>query len=376
MYTTPIHWPARTNTEPPGIVMNLHMAGDVLHSRKQPRFAALAGGSLLAFCMAPAVLAAVPDPVAQLNAAVAKADVAVHPVRGNVSVIEGAGGNIGVFAGTNEKFMVDAGIAVSGPKLIAALARLGPSPVRYVVNTHWHWDHTDGNAWLREAGATVLATPATRKYMSKATRIDEWNHTFPASAEAGLPTELIEKSTSYRVDDETIIINPLAQAHTDGDLTVYFQQADVLFLGDTFWNGAYPFIDNTQGGNINGLIRAADINLALTTAKTAIVPGHGAVADRQQLIAFRDMLTNVREKVAELKLRGLSREQVIAAKPTTCYDALWGHSIVSSELFTAVVYDGIGSYIPLSMLWIPQADYRRVTPAEAESISSRCTCPK
>lgn len=355
--------------------MNLPTAGDVLRSRKPSRFAALACGWLLSSCMAPGVFGAVPDPVAQLNAEVAKADVAVQHVRGKVSVIEGAGGNVGVFAGAQDKFMVDAGIAVARPKLVAALARLGPSPVRYVVNTHWHWDHTDGDGWLREAGATVLATPATRKYMSKATRIDDWNHTFPASAEVGLFTELIEKSTTYRLDDETIIVNPLAAAHTDGDLTVYFQQADVLFLGDTFWNGAYPFIDNAQGGNINGLIRAADLNIALATDKTAIVPGHGAVADRQQLIAFRDMLTNVREKVAELKLRGLSREQVISAKPTTCYDELWGRSVVSSELFTAVVFDGIGHYIPLSMLWVPPADYRRVTPAEAKSISTRCPCP-
>lgn len=355
--------------------MNKHMAGHGPISRNRSRIATRIGMFLLASSLGSAfVLAAVPDPVAQLNAEVAKTDVVARHVRGNISVIEGAGGNIGVFAGADAKFLVDAGIAASKPKLMAALAGLGPSPVRYAVNTHWHWDHTDGDGWIRESGASVAATPNTRKYMSKATRIDDWNHTFPATEESALPTQSIEKATTYQIDDQTVIVTPLAPAHTDGDLTVYFKQSDVLFLGDTFWNGVYPFIDNDQGGNINGLIRAADANLALATDKTAIVPGHGAVANRKQLAAFRDMLIDVRDNVAELKAKGLTREQVIAARPTACYDAQWGKSVVSPELFTAVVYDGIGSFIPLRMLWVPPAADRRLTAPTEESMGINCRC--
>jgi glyoxylase-like metal-dependent hydrolase (beta-lactamase superfamily II) len=279
--------------------------------------------------------------VPRINEAAATSAITARALRGGVTALEGSGGNIAVLNGSDGKFMVDAGIAVSKRRITAALQKLGPAPVRYVVDTHWHWDHTDGNAWLHDSGATIVATAATAKHLSRPTRVEEWEHTFPASPKAGLPTELVDGEKTYSLDGETIVVSRLSPAHTDGDLVVYFKNADVLVTGDTFWNGLYPFIDVGNGGSIGGTIAAVDRLLARATDHTIIVPGHGPRATREQLLDYRNMLVAVAEKVATLKGQGKSLADVLAEKPTASYDAKYGNGVPGPKIFTQVVYESV-----------------------------------
>jgi len=287
------------------------------------------------------VLAEAPSPYAQINAAAAASPITITRLRGNISVLQGSGGNIGVLAGRDGLLLVDAGIAVSRDKILAALASIQPGPVRYVINTHWHWDHTDGNGWLREAGATILADRNITKRLTETIRVVEWEHTFTPIPEAQLPNLLIDGQSVLPFDGEDIMIGAYASAHTDGDLSVYFPKADVLQTGDIFWNGYFPFIDYVTGGSIDGTIRSVEETLDRVTDHTQIVPGHGPVGNRADLLAFRNMLIDVRARVAALKRQGKSLADTIAARPTADHDQKWGTGVIGPELFTALVYRGV-----------------------------------
>ncbi|WP_260600102.1 MBL fold metallo-hydrolase [Sphingomonas endolithica] len=281
------------------------------------------------------------SPYSAINAAAAVDPVKVQKLRGGIAMLSGSGGNIGALAGADGLFLVDAGIAISKAKIEAALRTVGNGPVRYVVNTHWHWDHADGNGWLRRAGATIIADRQAQLRLTETLRIVEWEHTFTPISPADLPQEVLSADRIMHFGDQTIAIGQYRPGHTDGDMSVYFKQADVLATGDTFWNGMYPFIDYVGGGDIDGAIRAADANLLLAGTGTQIIPGHGPVGDRAQLIAFRDMLVTVRSKVAALKKQGMSEEQVVASRPTAALDATWGRALINGALFTRLVYRGV-----------------------------------
>jgi len=281
------------------------------------------------------------SPVITINEATAKADIKVETIRAGVSMLSGSGGNIVVLNSKEGKFLVDAGIGVSKEKLTAALNQISPAPMKFVVNTHWHWDHTDGNAWMHEAGATIIAHPNTLKHLSVETRVEDWNYTFKPLPAAGLPTALVSKDKTIQFGGEKIQLKNFGHGHTDGDLWVYFTKADVLALGDTFWNGYYPFIDNDDGGGINEAIHWADEAIKHSTERTVIVPGHGPVGNRAQLTEFRDMLVGVRDNVQALKKQGKSLEEVIAAKPTAAYDAKFGGFVINPDFFTKLVYVGL-----------------------------------
>ncbi|PLQ00501.1 MBL fold metallo-hydrolase [Cupriavidus pauculus] len=271
----------------------------------------------------------------------ADADLVTTPLRDNLVVLMGSGGNITVLSSTEGKFLVDAGISKSKEKLRAALDGMGPGPLRYVVNTHWHWDHTDGNAWMHEAGATLIAQTHTFRHLTETTHVNAWNWTFAPVPPAARPGLLIDDRQTFQFGGTTIDVENFGHGHTDGDLWVYFRDADVLVLGDTFWNGFYPYIDNEDGGSIDGAIKWANLAVARTTDHTIVVPGHGAVGTRTQLIAFRDMLVSVRNAVAALKHEGKSLDEVIAAKPTASFDHVWGNFVFNGDQFTKMVYVGL-----------------------------------
>jgi glyoxylase-like metal-dependent hydrolase (beta-lactamase superfamily II) len=271
----------------------------------------------------------------------AKTDLDVEPQRGNITVLLGSGGNITVLTGKDGKFLVDAGISPSKEKLQVALNKLGPTPVKYLVNTHWHWDHTDGNLWMHEAGAQIIAQKNTLKHLSETTHVDDWNWTFQPVPAGARPTILVDQEKTFDFDGTKIAIDHFGPGHTDGDLWVYFEKADVLAMGDTFWNGYYPFIDNEDGGNINDAIKWTDKAIERTTDRTILVPGHGPVGTRADLIAFRDMLVTVRNNVLSLKQQGKSLDEIIAAKPTAAFDDKWGHFVIGPAHFVALVYAGL-----------------------------------
>lgn len=289
-------------------------------------------------------LAAAPagaSPYSDINAAAAASPVTVHHVRGNVSMLDGSGGEITVLSGPAGLLMVDAGIAVSQPKIAAALRNIGPGKLRYVVNTHWHWDHTDGNGWVRRAGATLIASRRAYARLTQTNHIAEWEHTFTPVPKEALPNEILAGDKTMRFAGETLRIRHYRAGHTDGDVSVYFVNANILSTGDTFWNGVYPFIDYVTGGSIDGAIRAANANLAMSNARTLFVPGHGPVGNRTDLTQWRDMLMAIRSRVSALKAQGKSIDQVVAAHPTAAFDARWGRGVISGALFTRLVYRGV-----------------------------------
>ena len=280
--------------------------------------------------------------VSLIKDSAATSPIVTHTLRNNISVLEGSGGNIAVLTGPDGKLLVDAGIGVSRPQLTTALAGLGDEPITHLINTHWHFDHADGNAWLHSAGARIIAHENTRKHLAMAQRVDDWNFDFPPASATALRSDVFATEQTMRVNGATIAMKYYGPAHTDSDISVYFTDIDVLHTGDTFWNGIYPFIDYSTGGSIDGSIRAADANLAATTDKTVIVPGHGQpVSNRSQLRDFRDMLVGIRENVAALKKQGKSLEDTVAAKPTSAYDARWGGFVINPAFFTKLVYEGV-----------------------------------
>jgi glyoxylase-like metal-dependent hydrolase (beta-lactamase superfamily II) len=271
----------------------------------------------------------------------AKTDLGVEPQRGGITVLLGSGGNITVLSGPDGKFLVDAGISPSKDKLQAEFKLLGPTPVKYVVNTHWHWDHTDGNEWLHAAGATIVAHRNTLKHLTETTHVDDWNWTFSPVPMGARPTLLVDDEKTFDFDGTRIEVEHLGAGHTDGDLWVYFVKADVLVLGDTFWNGHFPFIDNQDGGNIDDAIKWTNKAIDRTTDKTILVPGHGPVGSRADLIAFRDMLVAVRDNVKALKQQGKSLDEIIAAKPAADFNAKWGGFVIDQDHFVKLVYAGL-----------------------------------
>jgi glyoxylase-like metal-dependent hydrolase (beta-lactamase superfamily II) len=266
----------------------------------------------------------------------------VHGLRGNVSVLEGSGGNIAVLAGRDGKVLVDAGITGSKRRIVEALASLSSDPIKHLINTHWHFDHADGNEWLHGEGATILAHENTRKHLAMAQRVEDWNFNFPASPLGAIPTDVLVTDRMMKVNGTTLALKYYGPAHTDGDISVAFTDADILHTGDTYWNGIYPFIDYSTGGSIDGTIRATEANLAVATDNTIVIPGHGPpVSNRSELKDYRDMLVAIRENVASLKKQGRSLADTIAAKPTAAYDAKWGGFLIDPAFFTQLVYEGV-----------------------------------
>jgi len=265
----------------------------------------------------------------------------VESLRGNLTVLMGSGGNITVLSGEEGKFLVDAGISKSKEKLKVALEKISAAPLEYVVNTHWHWDHTDGNEWMHAAGATIVAQKNTLKHLTETTHVNAWNWTFDPVPKGARPTLVVNHERTFNFAGTKIEVENFGPGHTDGDLWVYFKKADVLALGDTFWNGIYPYIDNEDGGNIAGAIKWANKAVERTTDHTIVIPGHGAVGTRTQLIEFRDMLVTVRKNVAALKQQGKSLKEIIAAKPTAAFDAKFGHFVFNGDQFTQMVYAGL-----------------------------------
>jgi glyoxylase-like metal-dependent hydrolase (beta-lactamase superfamily II) len=287
------------------------------------------------------LFAAAESPVITIRNAAASAKITVTKLRGNISVLEGSGGNIAVLTGRDGKLLVDAGITASRPRINEALTGISSDPVKHLINTHWHFDHTDGNEWLHSVGAEITAHENTRKHLSVTTRVEGWNFTFPPAPKGALPTKVFEKDLKLHLNGTTLALDHYPPAHTDSDIFIEFTDADIIHVADTFWNGYFPFIDYSTGGSIDGMIRAAEANIARVSDKTIVIPGHGPIGNKSQLIEFRDMLVSVREKVSALKKKGRSLDEVLAAKPTGDYDAKWGGFVIDGKNFTGLVYQGV-----------------------------------
>jgi glyoxylase-like metal-dependent hydrolase (beta-lactamase superfamily II) len=280
--------------------------------------------------------------VSLIKDSAATSPITTYKLRNNISVLEGSGGNIAVLNGPDGKVLIDAGISVSRPQLTKALADIGADPVTHLVNTHWHFDHADGNEWLHSAGARIVAQENTRKHLSGTQRVEDWDYNFLPLGPGGIPGEVFIDAHKLKLNGASIGLKYYGPAHTDSDISVTFTEANVVHVGDTFWNGIYPFIDYSTGGSIDGMIAASDANLAATNDDTIIIPGHGKpVSNRVELQAFRNMLIAIRDNVAKLKKQGRTRDETVAAKPTAAFDAKWGQFVIDPAFFTRLVYEGV-----------------------------------
>ena len=280
--------------------------------------------------------------VSLIKDSAATSTIATTKLRNGISVLEGSGGNIAVLTGSDGKVLVDGGIGVSRARVTEALAALGPEPVTHLINTHWHFDHADGNDWLHSAGAKIIAQENTRKHLSGIQRVEDWDYNFLPSPAGAIPSEVFAKEHSLKLNGASIGLKYYGPAHTDGDISVTFAEANVIHVGDTYWNGIYPFIDYSTGGSIGGTIAACDASLAAATGDTIIIPGHGKpVSNKAELQEFRDMLVAIRDNVANLKKQGRTRDETVAAKPTAAFDAKWGQFVIDPGFFTRLVYEGV-----------------------------------
>ena len=249
--------------------------------------------------------------------------VRVTPVAGAVHMLQGAGGNIGLVVGDDAVFVVDDQFAPLTPKVLAAIKSVTPQPVRFVLNTHWHFDHTGGNENMGKAGALIFAHENVRRRMSKDQFIEALNRTEPAAPRGALPVVTFTDTVSFHLNGDSIVVFHVAPAHTDGDAVVLFTRANVVHTGDLFVSAGFPFVDRSSGGSIHGIIGAAERILAATNAGTRIIPGHGPLADRARVQAYHDMLVVVRDRMRKEIAARHTIEQVLASKITAEYDASW-----------------------------------------------------
>lgn len=263
------------------------------------------------------------------------------PLGKGVYMLMGAGGNIGLSAGNDAAFLVDDQYAPLSAKILAAVKAVTDQPVRFVVNTHWHGDHTGGNENLGNAGVIIVAHDNVRTRMSTEQFIAAFNSKTPPSPPKAMPLVTFSETVAFHLNGDDIHVVHVPPAHTDGDAIIHFTAANVLHLGDTFFNGMYPFIDVSTGGSQDGMIGAANAALRYANDSTKIIPGHGPLATRADLVAYRDMMVKVRDRVAALIKQGKTREQVIAAKPTADLDAKWATGFLKPDVFLGIVYDSM-----------------------------------
>src|SRR5277367_5638609 len=295
----------------------------------------LAGGALLAHLFPATSLRATalgyaqqpPSPaelLASMRAKFNAVPMETQKLADHITMFDGPGGAVTVLNGPDGKFVVDTFVAPAWPRLKEALDGLGNAPLKYVINTHWHFDHTDNNRHLHVAGATVLAHENTKKDMSAPHDLPVLYRGpdgalaglhFDASPAEALPQQTFAASYELQANGETLLLQHLAPAHTDSDIYVHFEKANVIQMGDTFFNGSYPYIDPGTGGTITGMIAAADKILSLADNDTKIVAGHGPLGNKADLTKSRDMLITSRGRVQNLKSAGKSAIEAVAEKP-------------------------------------------------------------
>jgi glyoxylase-like metal-dependent hydrolase (beta-lactamase superfamily II) len=258
-----------------------------------------------------------------------------------VYMLQGLGGNIGVSSGPDGVILVDDQYAPLTEKIRAALAGLNPGPIRFILNTHWHFDHTGGNENFGKAGVVIVAHENVRRRMSVEQFVTTFPQAVPASPSGALPVVTFTDAVTFYYNGDSIAAIHVPPAHTDGDVIVWFKHANVIHMGDTFFNGRYPLVDLASGGSSEGFIATADRVLALSDANTKIIPGHGPLGDRVALQAFRTMMATVRDRIKQAIAAGRTLDQVKAAKPTADFDAVWGNGRITPTLFVEVLYQDL-----------------------------------
>jgi cyclase len=270
-----------------------------------------------------------------------KVQVTTTPVAEGVYMLAGAGGNMGLSAGADGVFLIDDEYAPLTAKIKEAVAAISDKPIRFILNTHWHGDHTGGNKDMGEAGVLIIAHENVRVRMSTEQFIEAFKLKVAPAPLKGLPLVTFDSAVTLHMNGDEIHAQHLPPAHTDGDSIISFRHANVLHAGDLFFNGTYPFIDTSSGGSLEGMIADADKILTMVDDHTKIIPGHGPLGDRASFKAFRDMLAGVRDRVKPLVRAGKTLQEVIAAKPSQEWDEKWGKGFLKPDLFITIAYNSL-----------------------------------
>ena len=263
------------------------------------------------------------------------------PVADGVYMLVGAGGNIGLSVGDDGAFVIDDQFAPLSEKILAAIAAVTDADVKFLVNTHFHGDHTGGNEAFGAAGALIVAHENVRARMSTDQFREIFNQPIPASPAGALPIVTFTDEMTFHWNGDTIRAIHVAPAHTDGDTILYFQNANVIHMGDTFFNGFYPFIDVSSDGDIDGIIAAGYRALAIANEDTAIIPGHGPVSNAAGLAAWLDVLKVTRVSMQSLIDQGLSEDEAVAARPTAEFDEQFGGGFMNPENYNRLLYQSL-----------------------------------
>jgi glyoxylase-like metal-dependent hydrolase (beta-lactamase superfamily II) len=277
------------------------------------------------------------DRLAAFRASFANTPIQQQTLAENLSLLSGPGGNVVVLHGTDGLVVVDNFVSTAWTRLEEQLNSFG-APVKFVINTHWHLDHTDNNAALRAGGATIVAHENTKRRMSESHHLPVLEIDVPRSPANALPQRVFTNTHALEANGERVEISHVNPAHTDTDVILRFERANLVHTGDVFFNGRYPYIDSSTGGKIDGMIEAANRVLSRANADTRIVPGHGRPAARADLEKYRDMLVMAADRVRALKTSGKSLDESIAAKPFTDLDAEWGSGRFKGDDFVRIVY--------------------------------------
>lgn len=286
----------------------------------------------------PQSTAEVADRIKQMRTQAAAAILQNTKLTDNLYMISGAGGNIVVLDGPDGKVLVDSSYSTVSAKLKGACDAISSAPMKILINTHWHIDHTDGNEALHHEGATIIAHENTRTRLSTTQHVAVLGIDFPPAPAGALPQQTFTDGTRLYFNGEVLHLGYFSPAHTDTDIYVHYANGDVLHMGDIWFNGTYPLIDESTKGNINGMVAASTRGIELAGANTKIVPGHGPLGDKPGLTKYRDMLATVRSRVSALKTAGKSEQEAIAAKPTADLDDTWGKGFIKGDLLTGFVY--------------------------------------
>jgi cyclase len=266
-----------------------------------------------------------------------KVEIKTTKLAPNFYMLEGSGGAIGVLTGPDGVFMVDGEFAPLSAKIAAAIKQISNQPIRFMVNTHVHPDHTGGNENFAKMGVTIFARGTLRDRLMHPAAAANGTPGTPAPP-AALPIVTYEGRVRFHMDGDDVELIPIPRAHTDGDTLVYFPASDVIMCGDFYRSIQYPNIDRNNGGSLNGMLDGLGVLVGLSGPNTKIVPGHGPVVGRAEVMAHRDMILAVRDRVAQLIAEGKTQEEVLAAHPTADYDARVPNSKETTERFVNQVY--------------------------------------
>jgi len=289
--------------------------------------------------LAPAALALLTVSAnAQAQPDFSKVEIKTTKVASNFYTLEGQGGMIGLLTGPDGTLMVDSQFAPLTEKIVAAIHQISSGPIRFMINTHVHPDHTGGNENLGKMGVVIFSREELRDRLAQPVPPAGANPGRPPMPAAALPLVTYRGRTTFHMDGEEVDLFPIPRAHTDGDTLVRFKNADVLMTGDYYRSVGYPNIDRVNGGSLNGMLEGLGVTIGLAGPNTKIIPGHGPTVDRMAVIAHRDMILAIRDNVAKLVQQGKTPEDTLAAHPTGAYDSKVPQAKETSDRFVGQLY--------------------------------------